>query len=451
MSMARLSRSELASYTQSLRARRGALPAEADNGEIVVHPPGTPVPTQPGRTPTRSIPRTRNPGALVETLTDFACSLYNPAPGGFIDRYLDFSEYTNSRSVADGLLRLICGDPPGSPAPSGGGPSEPPPPVTNFSGGQCPGDTYRVNYTVTAGGNPLTTFEDVTGPIFSITLNVLRNPNGSPAAVGPRIEHAGPGGVGREVTLGFGQNALGVQEGDWSLNVGAIVNRTNPGDDCGDPPAEPADPPGAFNPPDPLPPVTYDPDDGGPPVTVNPEIGIGVGLGGPQLEFRLGDVNINIDVGGVDINFPGAPAECCPPDALRPGPEDVAPDPEEPVEPPPPEVPPNEDPNEETNRVFRAVIVTLRNLNSPATPLRPANGSPTVFAPRAGTLQFKISTADGATGWTGDIDLKNAQQYVEVPAIQGAIDARVFPYGTANVTITRIYQTIDSSISQVTT
>lgn len=449
----RISRAELAEWTQSLRSRFGETPVEFEDGQIITHPPGTPVPTQPGRTPGRSLPRTRGVGAWAETAIDLACSLYNPSPGGFIDRYLDFSEYTNSRSVADGLLRLICGEPPGSPEPGGGGPP-PPPPEFPFFGGQCEfqydvvvsyvieslsgGACTNVNRTYSGFDwwGPIGGFRvRVTGDRFGI-LEILAHGNGSTRRDTQMWE-----------TLTPVNSSVGCAPPRYAS---ATVTPADGGpDSCGSLPPEPANPPGSEPPPNPLPPATVDPGDGGPPVTIEPEIGIEIGPGGPGLSVGLDGINFFIDVGGVDINFPSAPSECCPPNALEPSPDDREPEPGTPVEPPPPEVPPGPGPEEERGRVIRAVIVTCTNISTPATPIRPSSGGPTVFAPRLATLQFKIAAGDGSTGWTSDIDIKNAQQYVQVPALQGAVDVSVFPYGTASVKIVRLYQTIQSDIQEI--
>lgn len=449
--MTRLSSAELASYTQGLRNRFGELQASASGGQLTVAPPGQMAPSGPGTTPTRSVGRSRNFLGLLEPVLDVACSLYNPNPGGFIDRYLDFSEYTNSVSVADALLRGVCDQPPGTPQPAGAPVNRPLPPSSPpYDGGQCVCDRYNVTVFVSSQSTNSgvdSSVGPIRGPIRDIGVFYQTNSQGEPRAGGPTVTYGDPtcGGIRTDQLSG-----VPAFERDVQISNIRITNLDNPGDDCGSLPGGPDTDPTSPTP-QPLPPITFDPGDGGPPVNIAPRLGIEIGQGGPQLNVDFGPINVGVDIGGVNINFPDSPSNCCPPNARDPQPEDVQPDPSTPVQPPPPDVPDEPGPDEEEERVIRAVVVTSTNYDGPATVLTAADGSPALYVPRLASLQFKVIAGNGVSGWTRDIDIKNAQQYIEVPAQQGAVDVRATPFGNASIEITRLYQPLDSEIEVPTT
>jgi len=432
----------------------GGRETEAEDGQLFVLAAGATAPSAPGRVPTGKVPNSRSPIGLTGPLVRLACSLYNPNPGGFVDRYLDFGEYTNSRGVADGLMRFLCEDPPAQP-PSEilPPPVQAPPPVLPYSGGQCPGVDYTIDYRITRPAFPDgTVVEDRTsgstwiGPIGSVVA--LGNISGT--AYAWDLTHDTENSTGpRRNRLGSISSPLGRP----SLSITAIRRQDGLPDDCGDPSPVVPENPGTPTP-DPLPPISYDPGDGGEPIETEPTIRITPGPNGPQLTIDTegdpnGDVNIqyNYDFGGVTINFPDSPAVCCPPTAIGPKPEDISPQPRAPIPTLPPGVPPQDEPDDETDTVIRAVIVNATGVDTPSTEIAALGGGPSVFAPRLGTLQFKIASGDGLIGWTGDIDIKNVRQYIEVPAVQGAINVKVFPFGNTNLTVIRLYQTIDSPIA----
>lgn len=452
----RVTRTDVDGISQQLINSFGSLDAETTQGQLITHPPGTTIPTEPGRVPAGKVPKTRAPIGLLHVLVQAACGLFNPNPGGFVDRYLDFSEYTSSRGVADGLMRTLCGAPP---TPSGEPPTvspTPPPPQTPFSGGQCVCDNYRVRVRFqdgSSGSDVIRTESNLKGPIISVNKVPLRNGAGEIVAFEAEVVHGSEECGGVQVRRY--DNGIPTVDNSGTATIVEIINLTNPGEQCGDPEPEAPDVPDAPIPPT-IPPSTFDPGDGGPPIVYRPEFGIDIGIGGPTLNIGVdfgdtGDIDIefNVDIGGTEIIYPTVPARCCPPGALQPQPPDVAPNPRTPRPVNPPGVPPDDEDGDEPTTVFRAVIVTASNIDTPATAIFAADGGPTVYAPRLGTLQFKIAAAGDVTGWTEDIDIKNGNQYIEVPAQQGAVNVKVFPFGTTQFSVVRLYQQIDAPLGEI--
>lgn len=452
----RVTRADVDGISQQLINSFGSLDAETTQGQLITHPSGTTIPTEPGRSPAGKVPKSRAPIALLPGLVRAACGLFNPNPGGFVDRYLDFSEYTSSRSVADGLMRTICGAPP-EPAGEPSTPSPtPPPPVPPYTGGQCAGVEYEVSYNVTFGSNPSnpitqrrTSSRGWDGPLGGIRAS---QPAGLPNNYEWYLTYDtdNPNGP-REARLAS-TSSSGFPASFGGMNA---VPKDGSPDTCGDPEPESPDVPDAPIPPT-IPPSTFDPGDGGPPIVYRPDFGIDIGIGGPTLNIGVdfgdtGDIDIefNVDIGGTEIIYPTVPARCCPPGALQPQPPDVSPNPRTPRPVNPPGVPPDDEDGDEPTTVFRAVIVTASNIDTPATPIFAVDGGPTVYAPRLGTLQFKIAAAGDVTGWTEDIDIKNGNQYIEVPAQQGAVNVKVFPFGTTQFSVVRLYQQIDAPLGEI--
>lgn len=440
--MARITNEGLSEISTRLAQRAGSVPTEVGPGGLTTQPSGTPVPTTPGRVPTRRVPASRALPSFVEPALDLACFLHNRAPNTFLDRARNFGENPVSRAVRTGLLNAICDNPPGRPPE----PSQPRPPVPSspFSGGQCECARYRITLRIRDGStnsDVTRTEQNLRGPIRAIQAVTLTNAAGSPTATRGQVVH-GSDACGGERTTIFSPGVPS-QDGAGTVTVVEIVNQDGP-DSCGDPPPD-------FSPDNesyPLnPTIDIDPGDGGAPINITPEFGFDIGPQGPQLVIDIGDVNIGVDLGGVDINFEQAPPTgggggggVCEPES----PDLFEPDPSDTREPPPPEVPPD-DPATDNERIIRAVIVTAGNIATPATPIVPSNGAPIVYAPRLGTLQFKIrASTGGSSGWTEDIDIKNAQQYIEVPAPQGAVDVEVFPFGATTFNIERIYSTLEN-------
>lgn len=62
-----------------------------------------------------------------------------------------------------------------------------------------------------------------------------------------------------------------------------------------------------------------------------------------------------------------------------------------------------------------------------------ATNIPNIYVPRLASVSFAIAT-NGATAWTPDIDVKNANCYIPCPAPQGAVDFGVSPQQGVTVT-----------------
>lgn len=443
--MVRISRGDLPEYINNSIASLGGSEMEVRGSQVYQVPQGQSAPTQPDRTPAPSAPKGRTGLGVLGAAVRAACSLYNPSPGGFIDKYLDFSEYTNSTSVADALMRQICAAPPFPPPAGGNVPEQPRAPQAPFLGGQCPGGQYQAfvdaDY-INTQGQP----DNFSGRLFW---------TGSGLGVGPivsaKVEASGPSRPESTwiliVTDSVGRTARqSIIVGDFAAPTATFsMVRTDGPDDCGSLPVQPAEDP-TFGTPNPLPPFSFDPGDGGDPEVYEPDIAIEPGPSGPQLRFRFPDGDYYVDPGGVDIVRPDSPDSCCPPNSVPPDAEEFQPDPDEgPPAPKPPEVPPEDPATNEEDRVMVAVVVTATSIDTPSTALSSVDGGPTVYAPRLGSLQFRIEAGGGASGWTSDIDIKNAQQYVPVPVPQGAVDVRVRGYGPTLFQVDRIYKAVQST------
>lgn len=444
--MVRVTREALNEYFTNAGQNLGVSQMETEGAQVFQVPQGQNAPTTPQRKPATDAPRSRTGLAVLGAAVRAACNLYNATPGGFIDRYLDFSEYTSSESVADALMRQVCGAPPTGNPP---GPPDPPPlaPSAPYSGGQCPGEEYEISYSITFGSDPnnpqtqqRTSSRTWIGPIGSIS-------GPTPDAAGTawtwtlRHDLDNPNGARTNVLASVGSLFTP------SLSGISAVREDGQPDTCGDPPVAPTTDPTVPVPPDGLPPFSFDPGDGGPPETYEPDISIEPGPSGPSLRFRFPEGDYYVDPGGVDIVAPDAPDYCCPPNAVPPPAETVQPDPDEGPPPPTPPGEPEPDPDtEEEGRVIVAVVVTASNISTPSSRIGGTNGAPSVYAPRLGSLQFLIPFGDGSTAWTRDIDIKTPQQAVSVPFPQGAVDVRVFAYGGTVLSTRRYYAAPQSNL-----
>lgn len=446
--MVRITREAFEDYIANASQNLGSSQMEIRGAQVFQVPTGQNAPTQPDRKPAPNSPNGRGGAFVLGAAVRAACSLYNASPGGFIDRYLDFSEYTNSTSVADGLMRLVCGAPPGPPAPGGTDQGQPVAPVVGFSGGQCVCDRYRVRVRILGndrGGDVTRTESGLRGPIIAVRPLFSRGGDGEINGTRAIVIHGHPdcGGV-RETEFGPGVSSGGLP---GTVFITEVINQDGP-DDCGDPAPAPATDP-TVNPPNPLPPFSFDPGDGGQPETYEPDIAIEPGPSGPAIRFRFPDGDYYVDPGGVDIVAPTIPDTCCPPNAVPPDPETIQPDPQEGEPEPTPPGDPEPDPaTEEEERAIVAVVVTASNIATPSTPIGGTDGSPVVYAPRLGSLQFRIEFGDGQTAWTGDIDIKTAQQAIPVPFPQGAVDVRVFAYGGTSFKIRRYYAAPQANLTR---
>lgn len=114
---------------------------------------------------------------------------------------------------------------------------------------------------------------------------------------------------------------------------------------------------------------------------------------------------------------------------------------------PPPAPPGTETPPEEPTvaTAIRGAIVTCTNATqvNGVTEIFQSSGLPTVYAPYLGLLNFYIKTAEGDGGWTADIPIKNARQFVPCDWVGGAADVRVSPRSNAILQVTPVLYKID--------
>lgn len=159
-------------------------------------------------------------------------------------------------------------------------------------------------------------------------------------------------------------------------------------------------------------------------------------------------INFNVSTGGFTFNFgpvqngPGGtpPPQPPPPPGGIPGPTDFNFD----VLPPPPpsgdEFEDTEEPDDpKTERVIRAVLVTLTGINETQVGLLVQDGgNPDIRIPGLGFVQFKVRIG-AVTGWTNDIPVKNDRAFIPCPWEGGAIDVRGSPRPGVNFALTPVY------------
>lgn len=253
---------------------------------------------------------------------------------------------------------------------------------------------------------------------------------------------------------------------DTRLNeyrVDFSISPVNPvPDNCGDPPPDPSDPNGPWRTGDTV--INWSDDD------VNFTLPVGFAIGFFYLDADLNlnvpvtfnvnprfsfdpDFNFNFDAtfnfgtgdwvisppyppSGKPPRLPSPPRYTPPPAEAPPG-LDIDPPPAPPNVPDPP--PESDDERQEYDKVIVGAIVTVNNVTSVKTAgSLNQQDNPDVYYPDLGLLSFRIRSGRGG-GWTEDIRIKNARQFVTCPWPGGAVDVRATPRDGANLTVTPVY------------
>lgn len=431
--MARLTYAELQEQTDTLAARRGSVPAGVRDNRLVARPSTNPLPGD--YTPVRSIPRGRSPLGVIGALTDLSCTIYNRAPNAFVNDFASSGVPSLSNSTKHGLMKTVCGSPPG---PSGPGvPPAPPPGQIPFSGGQCVCKQYDVWTRITdpnKNGDVTRRRQNLRGPIFGVRAVTTTGPDGEINSTFAEIDHGDPscGGIKAE------EVSPGVSSDGEPGNVSIVRIEPSDGvDDCGDPPAIPAFPSG--DPPR-SPDISIDPGDGAPPQNFRPSYNFDIGPNGIYLGVDLGGFSFNLDLGGVEFNFNEAPPIPDCPDSDGPTPGDEVEDPTQPVVSPPPNEPPADDPTDETTRVIRGAVVTASGGDGGSTKVLAPAGSPSANFPDLGIIFFKVKSPSGQTGWTTPVKIQTPQQAVSVDWPYGAVNYGVLTRPGVSFAVKLLYE-----------
>lgn len=233
------------------------------------------------------------------------CGLYEAYPRGIIPQ---FGDPTGVGNFTDGLLNRLC-------APRG---QVPIPPSQPFSGGQCECVQYRVGGNITGFGTPDQTFDLFAfGSIGGIVNNKTESGENRYGFF------AGGAACGGRVFRGVIQSTL-----DGTVVITSVVPFPSVPDNCGNPPVEYPIvniPPIAFSPnidinlPGGLVniPVVVIPTVIAPTLNFRPEINVNVG--GINVNFNLGGIDLSSDTsGGVTITLPGGDTRPLPPTPITP-------------------------------------------------------------------------------------------------------------------------------------
>lgn len=365
---------------------------------------------------------------------DVACFLYGRNPDGFVNDFAGSPVPSLGGATKHGLMQNICGaPPPDTPLPP------PPFPELPFSGGQCDGALYHVDYSITG----FTTSEPSGAQTPVGTSGTEFNMTGP---IGSRRDSEGAGRMLLQLTgssPGGGQDlrpvfAAGNPSGPLTITSFEVTPRRVDGglDDCGDPP--PQYPGGGYVAPPPELRVPGLP--GGSNVVIAPTFNFNVGVNGPVLRVEVENNTYDFDAGGVTINFPGGGGGDSPGGGggAPPGPGNSEPDPDTPVDPPPDEDP---DPPPETElvRTLRGAYVTLTGESKSETKLFPSGNGSSLYFPDLGLIYFRVRSPDGQVGFTPPVRMQLRQCYYECPSFFGAIDVIVHPRPSVSASIRPVY------------
>lgn len=330
----------------------------------------------------------------------------------------------------------------------------------------CPGDDYRIDYTVYStdlDDFPLTetqtsSFVIVRGPIYGFDWEFENNDNRGPVKLW--VEHAVPMQP-LMVTRTQMYSAGGTDLGRFRFVIDSIQNLDDPSNSCsnGVLPTLPWSP-GDFTFDDN---ITYTNNDGLditiPVVAViapininlNGELNIPVNFNfdvpfniNPEFNFSF-DVDFPIGGGQPRIN----PQPRNPPPKLPDGVRDIDdPNDFEPITPPPSappgtEPPPKEEKPDEPEAVIRAVLVTVTNVSADSrVGLLTQESNPDILVPNAGYINFAIGVGNSSIGWTEDIPVKNRRHFIPCPWIGGAFAVRGTPRDGVTWELTPIYDEV---------
>lgn len=227
---------------------------------------------------------------------NFGCQLWNNFPDQIT------KNNSLSGSFARGVLNNVCG--------TG---NVPPPPNSEFDGGQCPGVTYRLRYTQTSYNVDNCT--DATGPIreeflvgpvgsigFQQTFTTTRTTNcngasGEDLIRGNWIIEDATG----IVNLYSNVFADPAKQADPPLAFITVIDLTRPDglpDDCGEQPPE--YPPTFPSSDDYTTNITINMEDGD---TLNYDLTYAPTINNFPMEFNLGGINLSLNLGGINFDF----------------------------------------------------------------------------------------------------------------------------------------------------
>lgn len=237
------------------------------------------------------------------------CNLYRDYPSGIIPSF----GTSPPGQFTDGLMRSLCG-------PRG---TLPDPPVSPFNGGQCVCVSYDVTFVRSTNGGPeLTSTNSKLGPIQGVVSEPV--PGGDGSTVNFYIVSGSPdcGGVSKSSVIG------NVNPSNSYVRITNVVRTDGLPDTCGNLPTDY---------PDETPPITnyntnVDVNIGGTtistPVTIIPTVFAPVNIFRPELNVKVGPINVNLSLGGVTfspsfevnapITLPGKDPRPLPPTPTKP-------------------------------------------------------------------------------------------------------------------------------------
>lgn len=249
---------------------------------------------------------------VANAAANAVCDLYEDYPSGIIP---SFGDPTGVGAFTDGLLNRLC-------SPRG---KVPTPPTVPFSGGQCVCVQYRVQGTYNGFGIGSGNFDLFAfGPIGAIFNNKLPGGDNRYGFL------SGTDACGGRVFNGVIQSGL-----DGTVTITSVTRQDSQPDTCGDPPPQypiVVIPPEAFSPTIAVnfPGVTVNA-----PVTVIPTVFAPLTVFRPELNVKVGPINVNFNLGGVDfdVNLPSGDSVVLPPGDTRPTPPTPVPPKNQPSQP----------------------------------------------------------------------------------------------------------------------
>jgi len=327
----------------------------------------------------------------------------------------------------------------------------PPPPLPDppFTGGQCAA-LYNVEAVMTrAGGtiqNPFNTSSQAYGPIQGARF---RNSSGNTTTLEIVGAPFGSNTTGIYPAGGVATNFGSPDTDVTSYTITSVSRADGQPDTCGSPP--PVVPPYVPGSNSITNNVSYT-DNSGNTISIPTTVTFGyatVNVNGElNIPFTLNlDVNPTANISGNlnlntgDINFnAGNPA--LQPSSCGGNSDDVVPDndnlpPDSPVSPNVPD--PTPDPTKPQSRKLLIGALVTVSTPSPQASVIYQSGNPDVYAPDLGLVSFQVS-AGGYTGWTEDIRVKNARQFIPCPWKYGAIDVKGTPRPGSEMTVSPLYE-----------
>jgi len=306
-------------------------------------------------------------------------------------------------------------------------PQQAPPPPPPFTGGQCPGVSYLVNFTSTV-TNP-------SSPNFGQTVtegSTHPGPIGGFANIFPSTGNPNFGSV----VLSHGLDQFGNTTSEFQGRENASINFVSGSpDNCGD--AAPVPPPYVPGDYTDNPTIDYDDDDGNP-VTINPtlvvapifidanaEVHVPVSIEFQDGSSLFGDVNLS--TGDVEFNFGSGPGDCQEPKPTR---DDDSVD--------------GDDPGEEGDNFtdpIIGVLVKVTSVGSDAkiTEIETELGVSNLFVPRLANVTFQCLVEDGGgRAWTERINVQYLTQLIECPISWGALNVSVVAEPGVSLTFTAL-------------